>query len=487
MADNSELVTMEEAIKRLSTSRGTFYRWLRAGRISGFKIGRQWRFEVSEIERFLKGQEPSIDLPVSPDTLIETLQAKVADSTITDNLTDDAPIKQVVNLMLIVVMKKGAALLFIDALEQPLGEYEGVFSLRIDGLVHHVTNYDLRLHQPIIDRLKQMCDMDVTQKRVPQDGRMRMKISPTKAIDFVVSTMPALSGESCAARIIDPAAATMGFDALGMLDENRARTDAALARKQGLYISGGPAESGKQVTAYTLLNALNNEQARVVTIEDPVAINLPGVVQSVPNPSLGLGINELIRACTKQNVDVLYVSHMEDAVTLTLAMQNALSRKVITTMHLRDATTGLIKIKDQGAKGLLQTDTVALISAQRLVRRLCKNCRVEETPDDDAGAFIERVSKLNGVPEAEGVFYAPQGCDKCHGGYLGRIGLFETLIPTPAIENALSADAPFETLQQLAISEGMTTLCLDGIRKAAEGITSLRELRRVTSDLPEAR
>ncbi len=486
MTENNELLTMEEAIERLSTSRGTFYRWLRAGRINGFKIGRQWRFEEREIERFLKGAEPSVDLPVSPASLNEALRADIADRSITDNLTDDASIKQVVNLMLIDALKNGAASLFVDVLESKEGDLEGVFSLRIDGLVHPVTSYDLRLHQPIVDCLKQMCDMDVTRKRAPQDGRMKMKITPGKAIDFMVSTMPALSGESCTARVIDPAAATLGFDALGVLEEDRARIDAALNRKQGLYISGGPAESGKRVTAYTLLNALNDEQSRVVTIEDPVAINLPGVVQSVPNRSMGLGINELLSACARQNVDVLYVSQTQDPGTLTLTLQQALVRKVITTLHLRDAVSGLMKIRDQGASGLLPTDTVALISAQRLARRLCTHCRIEEPPDESSAAFIERVARLNGLPQPRGVFYAPQGCDKCYGGYSGRIGLFETLIPTPAMEAALAAGAPFESLQQIAIDEGMTTLCLDGVRKAAEGITSLRELRRVTSDLPEA-
>jgi type IV pilus assembly protein PilB len=472
------LLTMEEAIERLSTTRGTFYRWLRAGRINGFKAGRQWRFSEAEIDRFLKGDQPTIDLPVNSDDLVKTITEYINDTSL-EVPGPDGSVEQIVNIMLICGLRKGASNIFLD-----VGHESASYSLRIDGIFHTITNYDSRLHKPVIDRLKQMCELDVMERRLPQDGRIHMKIAKDRSIDFVVSMLPTLFGESCTLSIRDPAAAHMGFEPLGLRGDNLANVQSVIDRKHGLHIVGGPSGSGKSVTAYSLLHANMSSDQRALSIEHPgTELLLPDVIQTVTRGAAGLGVNELIRATTRQNFDVLHVGEIGEPETLMLLMHASLSGKVIAAMHLKDAAQGLLTIRDWGGKDQLMSDAVALITAQRLARRLCTRCREACEPDEDEKALIDDVCNEHGLPPIDGTFYKPVGCEHCHDGFIGRIGLFETLLPFPALERALVGDADHDTLRRLAIESGMESLLLDGIRKASEGIISLQEIRRVAGDL----
>lgn len=479
-----ELLTMDEAIKRLSTTRGTFYRWLRGGKIKGFKVGRQWRFREDEIERFLSGEEPSIDLPVNPGPLVETLEAAIGDVPDRGDMDRDS-VAYVVQLMLICGVKKGARSLFIDAITRP-ATGEGVFSLRIDGVVRQIASYDIRLNQPIVDRVKQISGMDVTDKRKPQDGRIHFQIGEDRWIFFVVSTMPSTFGECCTLMVRDPRAATISLDLLGLEGANLSRVEAALARKQGLFIASGPAESGKQATSYSMLNAIGVSDKRVVSIDEPGSITVPGVIQTVAE-TFGVDVNDMIRAASRQNWDVLNIGYIQNAETLALAMHEALSGLVIASIHFKDAISGLITIREWGTEGLLMSDALALIASQRLARRLCEQCKtpIEELADEDK-QFMDQVLAMNGQDPPEGTFGTAVGCEACHDGYLGRIGLFETLVPSLSIESALMDGANYRELRAIALGEGMETLCLDGIRKAARGVTSIREVRRVAGDLVDA-
>ena len=223
----------------------------------------------------------------------------------------------------------------------------------------------------------------------------------------------------------------------------------------------------------------------MLSVENPVLLTVPGIVQLPTNARLGLDTSTAIRAVNRQNWDLLYIDYIQDAETLALVMQEALTGQVVTTMHLKDAISMLLTIREWGAKSLILGDVVALITAQRLVRRLCTNCREpqELTPADRE--FIDRIYNLHGYSPDPAEFYTSTGCDSCHDGFRGRIGIFESLSPSSQLESALNEGAAYSTLRQSALRAGMETICLDGIRKAAAGITSLTEIRRVTSDLVE--
>ena len=479
MSENDSLLTMEQAIDRLSTTRSTFYRWLRSGRIKGHKVGRQWRFTEMEVSRFLHGEEPSIEFPNS-DELIRTLFAA---SGHTDDVPDGPsnPVR-VVNAMLLCCIRMGASHLFLD-IDNNTGPR---VSLRIDGQVREIARYDTRAHKPLIERIKQMCQMDVNETQIPQDGRFRMNIDSEtdRWLDFIVSMFPANYGESCTLSIRDPAAAHVGFDGLGLVNRNLVRVETSLDRNSGLYLIGGPAGSGKTVSAYSILNVLNLPERRVLSIEDPGAgMPVEDVVQGVINLQKMNDKAAYVRAAVRQSYDVLHVGYTASSETLSELLEGGLTKHVITTMHFHDAISGLMLVANWVDLDRLTGDGIALIAAQRLVRRLCTDCREPVTLSEQDQELIRTESKVNEAEPFNDGFHQAVGCNNCHGGYKGRIGIFETLVPDQTLYDAMMQGGGYNELRAAAISGGMETLLMDGLMKAGQGLISLQEVRRVCADL----
>jgi|TARA_Y100000310_G_scaffold205188_1_gene205534 type IV pilus assembly protein PilB len=477
--DDGTLVTMDQAVKQLSTTRATFYRWLRAGRIKGFKMGRQWRFRQDDIDHFLDGGSPKIGLTVTPKPLIDALAAYAK-----LDVNDEPSIESAANCLTVAAIKCGARHFHVDLLGTDEGN-RGTIRFRIDGLIEQICSYDVRLHQPLIDQLKHLAGLDVTESSKPQTGRFLFAISPTKKIQITTSVVPSVLGECLTGQFLDPAATRMDLDLLGLAGNNLQRVHSALAENKGLLLASGPSDSGKLVTAYSMLHHIDTSQLKLATVEGPVEVPLPNAIQLNVDESRGLGYPVLIRSALATQPDVVLVKFIGNAETLVEALDAALSKLVICTMHCRDVVSGLITMNDWGARGLLLGEAITLLTSQRLARRLCPDCKQPSELTDDDRVLIDRVCRAHGTDGLQAMeFASPNGCDKCHGsGFRGRFGIYESLQMNSGIESALMDGVGQKDLRRVAIGSGMDTLCLDGLRQAAAGITSIREVRRIAGDL----
>jgi len=484
--DDGTLVTMDQAIKQLSTTRATFYRWLRAGRIKGFKAGRQWRFRQEDIDHFLDGGSPKIGLNVSPQPLLDDL-TRYAQL----DAGDECSIVFAAEQLLWAAIKTGSRNFHVDILANDedthgvISGNQGVIRFRIDGLIQQVCHYDVRLHQSLIDEIKRLAILDVTESKKPQTGRFFFALRNDKKIQINISVVPSALGECLTGGIVDASAARIGLEVLGLAGTNLQKVQQELTKTKGLVVASGPSDSGKLVTAYSMLHQVNNKNLKLVSIEDPVEVGLPNVVQLGVDASRGLGYPTLIQSALATNPDVLFVKFIRDEETLVESLDAALSKLVICTMHCTEAIAGLMTMSHWGARGLLLGEAINLLTSQRLARRLCPDCReVCELTDQDKH-LIDRVCSTHGISNLDGEeFSSAKGCDHCRGsGFLGRIGIYESLPMNSEIESALLGGLDQKDLRRVGIESGMDTLCLDGLRKAAMGITSIREVRRVAGDL----
>lgn len=476
------LLTMAEAIERLATTRATFNRWLKSGRVRGFKVGRQWRFRLADIEGFLGGPGAGFDLPVSPLPLIVALTEAVGET-----FEGEANLENLAGALIGAAIKRGARDLYADLLMRD-GEREGVIRLRVDGMVFEIATYDVRLHQPLVDELKRRSGIDVRGGPRPDRGRMHIRLGQGRDIQMDTQVVPALNGDSLSARIMDPMAAQIPFEALGLAGSTLARLRAAIADKRGLVVVGGPAESGKQVTTYSLLRELDTRLLRLVTIEQPIQLALPDAVQIPLSDENGMDMSRALAATAELGADVLYVNPMDDAQAVAGCVNAGLGSLVVGSMHMDDAATGLCRMLDHGVRGPALVDTLGVVLAQRLVRRLCDECAKAGIPAGDDADAVARVCNEEGVSQADlgSNYRVAEGCEACRGtGYRGRIALYEALSVTPGVEALLSGGCPVEPdqLRRIAVAEGMETVAMDAMRKAAVGVTSLREVRRVADDL----
>ena len=468
---------MAEAIARLSTTRATFNRWLKSGRVRGVKVGRQWRFRASELQRLLEGETPTMSLPVSGAELLNALNADSPPGAPTATI--------LVNAVILAGIKQGASDLYLDVVNGKDGK-AGLFRIRIDGASDTVTGYDARLHRPMVEEVKRRGSMDVTETRLPQNARIGIMLGPAKEVQLDVVVVPALLGESVSIRIIDPAVATLGYEALGIRGESLARIKQANAAPQGLTVLSGVSGSGKTVSAYILLNDHGKRDLRVVTVEQPVLVGLQGTVQVLVDEAKGMDMLHAIRAADLLLPDLLFVSDLRDAEIMAKCLDSAHTRAVITTFDAADAASAVQRLHEWGADPLGMAEAINIVVGQRLARRVCAHCAQPAPPDSDDLDLISRIYMLQQrKPEAiAGEFLRGRGCERCRGtGFRGRCGLFEVLSITPAIEAALIEGANLQQLRDLAIADGMETLVYDGLQKARDGIIPLRELRRVVTDL----
>lgn len=350
--------------------------------------------------------------------------------------------------------------------------------LRMDGVLKEIAQPPVQLAQKLSARLKVMSRLDIAERRVPQDGRIKMKLSKNRAIDFRVSTCPTLFGEKIVLRILDPAQAQLGIDSLGYEPFQKDLYTKFLAKPQGMILVTGPTGSGKTVSLYTGLNLLNREDTNISTAEDPAEINLPGVNQVNVNPKVGLTFAAAMRAFLRQDPDVIMVGEIRDLETAEIAIKAAQTgHLVLSTLHTNDAPQTLTRMVDMGVKPYAIATSVSLIIAQRLARRLCNTCKQPlEVPKEALlkEGFTE-IDVANGIK-----IYGPKGCGNCTDGYKGRVGIYQVLPVTESIARIILALGSAPEIGAQAAKEGVWDLRRAGLEKVKNGMTSLEEVNSVT-------
>ncbi|MBD0687937.1 type IV-A pilus assembly ATPase PilB [Pseudomonas sp. PSB18] len=387
---------------------------------------------------------------------------------------DDAPVVRFVNKMLLDAIKGGSSDLHFEP-------YEKSYRVRVrtDGMLREVARPPTQLASRIAARLKVMASLDISERRKPQDGRLKMRLSKTKSIDFRVNTLPTLWGEKVVIRILDPSSAQMGIDALGYEPDQKELYLAALKQPQGLILVTGPTGSGKTVSLYTGLNILNTVDINISTAEDPVEINMEGINQVNVNPRQGMDFAQALRSFLRQDPDVIMVGEIRDLETAEIAIKAAQTgHMVLSTLHTNSAAETLIRLQNMGIPGFNIATAVHLIIAQRLARKLCSQCKkATEIPEETLlkeGFPKERIGSFT--------IYEPVGCEQCNSGYKGRVGVYEVVKNTPELQRLIMAEGNSLEIDLQMRKDGFNDLRTSGLLKVMQGLTSLEEINRVTKD-----
>lgn len=385
---------------------------------------------------------------------------------------EDQPIITFINKILLDAIRKGASDLHFEPYEK---QYRIRF--RIDGILHEVASPPVALSTRLSARLKVMSRLDIAEKRVPQDGRIKLKLSAKKSIDFRVSTLPTLWGEKVVMRILDSDSAMLGIDVLGYEPEQKQRYMDALSQPQGMILVTGPTGSGKTVSLYTGLAILNTEETNISTAEDPVEINLPGVNQVQVNPRAGLTFASALKAFLRQDPDVVMVGEIRDLETAEIAIKAAQTgHLVLSTLHTNSAPETLTRLLNMGVPAYNVASSVSLIIAQRLARRLCPKCKKQEDiPHAELLRQGFREDQLDSI-----TIFKPVGCEYCTNGYKGRVGIYEVMPISPKMADIIMENGNSLDIASQAQYEGIHNLRQSGLIKAASGLTSLAEVNRVT-------
>ncbi|MBT6890122.1 MAG: type IV-A pilus assembly ATPase PilB [Gammaproteobacteria bacterium] len=429
------------------------------------------------IESFLQSQEDDgmgdlgdeDDVDLDMETVDDTGGGDVDETT----AIDDTPVVRFINKMLMDAIRSNASDLHFEPFEKA---YRVRF--RTDGVLQEIARPPVNLAPRISARLKVMSKMDISERRVPQDGRIKLKISKTKSIDFRVNTLPVLFGEKLVLRILDPSSAKMGIDALGYEEDQKELYMEALYKPQGMFLVTGPTGSGKTVSLYTGLNILNTAELNISTAEDPVEINLEGINQCPVNAKVGLDFSEALRSFLRQDPDIIMVGEIRDLETASISVKAAQTgHMVMSTLHTNSAPETLTRLRNMGVAAFNLATSVNLIVAQRLGRRLCSCKEKLEVPDS---ALLEAGFTEAQLAEPFDVL-GPKGCEKCSGGYKGRVGVYETMKVTAEIRKIIMEDGNALQIGEVSACEGFGTIYESGLRKVIAGATSLEEVNRVTS------
>lgn len=390
-----------------------------------------------------------------------------------DSDVEDAPVVRFVNKVLLDAIKRGAS----DIHFEP---YEKIFRVRtrLDGVLSEVATPPVALANKVCARIKVMSRMDIAERRIPQDGRIKMRLSKSRAIDFRVNTCPTLFGEKIVLRILDPSSAKLGIDALGYQEDQKNLYLKHLNKPYGMILVTGPTGSGKTVSLYTGLNILNTEDRNISTAEDPAEINLPGINQVNVNPKVGLTFASSLKAFLRQDPDVIMVGEIRDLETAEIAIKAAQTgHLVLSTLHTNDAPKTLTRLVDMGVKPYAIATSVSLIIAQRLARKLCDACK--EPKDIPKEALLQEGFTEEDIEDGLEVF-GPVGCKSCNEGYKGRVGIFQVLEVSEATGRIIMEGGNAMQIADQAAKEGVVDLRRAGLNKIKAGITSLDEVNRVT-------
>tara|TARA_R110000868_G_scaffold144960_5_gene364588 strand:+ start:22478 stop:24202 length:1725 start_codon:yes stop_codon:yes gene_type:complete len=391
-----------------------------------------------------------------------------------DISSNDAPIVRFVSKLIIDAINLNAS----DIHFEP---YEKNFRVRYrrDGVLYEVTRPPNNMAVRIVSRLKVMASLDISERRVPQDGRFKMKLSRNRSVGFRINTCPTLFGEKVVLRVLDPAVASMGIEALGFTDVQRKMFEEAIQRPQGMILVTGPTGSGKTVTLYTALNIVNTPEKNISTAEDPVEIYQNGINQVNINVKTGLTFATALRAFLRQDPDIIMLGEIRDTETAEIGIKAAQTgHLVLSTLHTNSAADTLTRLENMGVAVYNIATSVALVIAQRLVRRLCEHCKQEA--DIPKEALLEEGFLEDEIKHLK--LYSPKGCQHCTKGYKGRVGIYEVLPVTRAIERIIMSNGSALDIEDRAIKEGMIDLRRAGLNKTAEGVTSLEEINRATKE-----
>ncbi len=388
---------------------------------------------------------------------------------------EDAPIVKFLHKMLLDAFGMRASDLHFEP-------YEHTYRVRfrIDGELREIASPPAAIKDKLASRIKVISRLDISEKRVPQDGRMKLKIGPDRVIDFRVSTLPTLFGEKIVIRILDPSSAKLGIDALGYEPEEKARLMHAISRPYGMILVTGPTGSGKTVSLYTCLNLLNKPGVNIATAEDPSEINLPGVNQVNVNEKAGLTFAAALRAFLRQDPDIIMVGEIRDLETADIAIKAAQTgHLVLSTLHTNDAPTTLTRMRNMGIAAFNIASSVILITAQRLARRLCPQCKAPIDIPREAlleSGFTEDELDGSWVP------YHAVGCSACNNGYKGRVGIYQVMPISEEIQRIILADGSALDIDKQAKREGVRSLRQAGLHKVKMGMTSLEEVLAVSNE-----
>ncbi|MGR5401786.1 type IV-A pilus assembly ATPase PilB [Vibrio harveyi] len=387
---------------------------------------------------------------------------------IEDLSQDESPVSRYINQILLDAVRKGAS----DIHFEP---YENMYRVRLrcDGILIEIQQPPSHLSRRLSARIKILSKLDIAERRLPQDGRIKLKLNQDTAIDMRVSTLPTLFGEKIVLRLLDSSSAALDINKLGYSDHQKQLYLEALRRPQGMILMTGPTGSGKTVSLYTGLSILNKTEINISTAEDPVEINLPGINQVQVQPKIGFGFAEALRSFLRQDPDVVMVGEIRDLDTAEIAIKaSQTGHLVLSTLHTNSAAETVIRLSNMGVESFNLASSLSLIIAQRLARKLCPHCRQPQEPNSQ----LQHI----GITSTEDIFQAnPDGCNECTQGYSGRTGIYEVMKFDESLSNALIKGASVHELEKLAIANGMQTLQMSGIEKLKQGVTSFSELQRV--------
>lgn len=389
---------------------------------------------------------------------------------------EEAPIVKYINKLLIDAIRMGASDLHFEP-------YEKMYRVRyrVDGVLRQIATPPLQLANRLASRLKVMSQMDISEKRVPQDGRIKLKLSKNKAIDFRVNSLPTLFGEKLVLRILDPSSAMLGIDALGYEPEQKELFMEALDKPQGMLLITGPTGSGKTVSLYTGLNILNREDTNISTAEDPVEINLQGINQVNVNNKVGLTFAAALKSFLRQDPDIVMVGEIRDLETAEIAIKAAQTgHMVMSTLHTNSAPETLTRLRNMGVPSFNIATSVNLVIAQRLARRLCSQCK--KPADIPQQSLLKMGFTEADLQSPEFQIYEPVGCSECREGYKGRVGIYEVMKVTPEISRIIMEDGNAIEIAEASARAGFNNLRRSGLVKVMQGVTSLQEVNRVTSE-----
>jgi general secretion pathway protein E len=391
------------------------------------------------------------------------------------DLASEAPVIRLVNLLITRALEQRASDIHIEPFESRL-----IIRYRVDGVMNEVESPPNRLSAAVISRIKIMANLDIAERRLPQDGRIKLR-ALGKEIDIRVSTVPTMHGESVVMRILDKGGVQLDFNRLGFEPDTLKIFLDVLMRPHGIVLVTGPTGSGKTTTLYTALSKLNNPDIKILTVEDPVEYQMEGVNQIQVKPQIGLTFANALRSIVRQDPDVIMIGEIRDLETAQIAVQSALTgHMVLSTLHTNDAPSTVNRLLDMGVEDYLLTSTVNGILAQRLVRGLCPQCKEAYEP------IPEEVEKLQLAPlfgSGPRRLYRPVGCPNCAGtGYIGRLGIMEVMPMTDALRSQIMRHAVSGEIRRQAVAEGMRTMYEDGLLKAVAGVTTIDEVLRVTRE-----
>lgn len=479
-ASKEQLLTLDEAVKFLGTSKPTLYRLLGQDEIKGLKVGRQWRFRRSDLVAYMeRGPVAFTAAPAEAlDLELAFFAAQLGEADPRTSGDNEAKTVELSHQIIRLAIQSCAS----DIHWEPTA-HDFLLRYRVDGVLQEIRRFPPSVRESLTAQIKLMAEMDISEKRLPQDGRIPLRQND-KEFDLRVASIPSVYGEALTLRILDRSTVLIGLDKLGLTPEDAAQIRGFLRRPNGIFLAAGPAESGKTTLLYSCLQEVADGERKTMTVEDPVEFVLPQTTQVQVNPKIGLTFAAALHSVLRQDPDVILIGELPDFETASLAVEASLNgHLVLSVLPANDAVSALCRVLDMGVEPYLVTATVAGISAGRLCRRLCPFCKVPATAEDPALAHLAPLAAEGGYSlSADAAFFQAVGCEHCRGrGYKGRFGVYEVLTMTEPLAEAVLRRAPAEELSAVAVSGGMKTLLADGVRKAAAGETTLEEVLRVAS------